>query len=97
MYDALKNLLENENPSKILALKDQLRQVKFTKDDSISTYFRKISRIKYQLAVVDESVPDRELVLITMSGLPSEWKPYVKGTCACGQLPNLHRFSSECI
>ena len=27
MYDALKNLYENENPSKILALKDHLRQV----------------------------------------------------------------------
>jgi len=37
MYDALKKLFENENPSKILALKDQLRQVKFKKDDSIST------------------------------------------------------------
>ena len=33
MYDALKNLYENDNPSRILALKDQLRQVKFTKDD----------------------------------------------------------------
>lgn len=43
MYDALRNLFENENPSRILALKDQLRQVKFTKDDSISIYFMKIS------------------------------------------------------
>jgi len=33
------------------------------------------------LAVIDESVPHRELVLIAMSRFPSEWKPYVKGTC----------------
>ena len=84
MYDALKKLYENENPSRILALKDQLRQVKFTKDDSISYYFLKISQIKDQLAVVDESVPDRDLVFTSMAGLPSKWKPFVKGICNCG-------------
>ena len=35
MYDALKKLYENENYSRILALKDQLRHVKFTKDDLV--------------------------------------------------------------
>ena len=77
MYDALKKLYENENPSRILALKDQLHQVKFTKDDSISSYFLKIAQIKDQLAVVHESVPDRDLVLTSMGGLRSEWKPFL--------------------
>ena len=53
MYDALKNLYENGNPSRILALKDQLREVKFSKDDSVSSYFLKIAQINDQLAVVD--------------------------------------------
>jgi len=43
MYDALRNLLENENPSQILAMKDKLRQIMFKKDDYISTYFMKIA------------------------------------------------------
>lgn len=43
MYDAPNTLFENENPSKIITLKDQLRQEKFTKDDSISTNFMKIA------------------------------------------------------
>ena len=72
MYDALKNLYENEIPNRILALKGQLRQVKFTKDDSVSSYFLKIAQIKDQLVVVDESVPDIDLVLTSMGGLPSE-------------------------
>jgi len=78
MYDALRNLFENENPSKILALKDQLRQVKFTKDDSISTYFMKIAQIRDQLTAVEESIPDRDLLLIAMGGLPSEWSLLVQ-------------------
>ena len=71
LYNALNKLCENENPIRILALKDQLRQMKFIKDDSISSYFLKIAQIKDQLAVVDESVPDRDLVLTSMCGLPS--------------------------
>ena len=47
IYDALKKLYEDENPSKILALKEQLRQVKFMKDDSVSSYFLKITQIRY--------------------------------------------------
>ena len=43
MYDTLKNIYENENPSRILTIKDQLRKVKFTKDDLVSSYFLKIS------------------------------------------------------
>ena len=97
MYDALKKLYENENPSRILALKDQLRQVKLTKDDSISSYLWKITWIKDQLAVVDESVSDRDLVLTSMGGLPSEWNPFVKGIYAHGQLPTFDQFWSECI
>ena len=46
MYGALEKLYENNNPSKILALKDQLRQVNFTKDDLVSSYFLKIAQIE---------------------------------------------------
>jgi len=97
MYDALRNLFENENPSQILALKDQLQQIMFKKDDSISTYFMKIAQIRDHLAAVEESIPDRDLVLTAMGGLPSEWSPYVKGTCARGQMLSFDQFYSKCI
>ena len=57
IYDALKKLYDNENPNRILALKDQIRQVKFTKNDSVSSYFLKITCIKDHLELVDENVP----------------------------------------
>ena len=35
-------------------------------------------------------------MLTSMGGLPPKWKPFVKGTCARGQLPR-GQFWSECI
>ena len=58
MYEALRNLFENENLSRIIALKDQLRQCKFKQDDSISTFFVKLSQIRDQLATIGETTPD---------------------------------------
>ena len=97
MYEALRNLFENENPSRIIALKDQLRQCKFKRDDSISTFFVKLSQIRDQLAAIGETIPDREMVLTAMDGLPSDWAPYVKGACARGKLPSFDEFWVECI
>ena len=84
MYDALKKLYENENLSRILALKDKLRQVKFTKDDSVSSYFLKIAQIKDWLVSADISALYKDLVLTSMIGLPSKWKAFVKGICGRG-------------
>ena len=97
MYAALKKLFENENPSRILALKDQLRQVKFTKDELISSYFLKIAQSKDQLESIDESSLDIYLVLTYMGGIPSKWNPFLKGICAYGQLPTFDLFWLECI
>ena len=97
MYEALRNLFENENLSRIIALKDQLRQCKFKRDDSISTFFVKLSQIRDQLAAIGETIPDREIVLTAMAGLPSDWAPYVKGACACGKFPSFDEFWAECI
>ena len=97
IYDALKKLYDNENPSRILALKDQIRQVKFTKNDSVSSYFLEITYIKYRLALVNGSVPNRDLILTCMGGISSEWKPFVKGICAHGQLPTFNQFWSKSI
>jgi len=60
MYEALRNLFENENLSRIIALKDQLRQCKFKRDDSISTFFVKLSQIRDQLTAIGETIPDRD-------------------------------------
>jgi hypothetical protein len=46
MYDVLKKMFERNNTNRALTLKHQLQNLKMTKDDTIDTFFMKISEIK---------------------------------------------------
>jgi hypothetical protein len=70
MYDALKKLFERKNTNKALALRHQLHNLKMTKYDTVSTFFMKISKVRGQLGAIGEIISDRELVMITLNGLP---------------------------
>jgi len=41
-----------------------------TKDDTISSYFVRISCIKDELQAIDEIVPKKELMIVALLGLP---------------------------
>jgi hypothetical protein len=42
-----------------------------TKADTVATFFMKIAEIKDQLGAIGEIISDRELVMLTLNGLPS--------------------------
>jgi hypothetical protein len=52
MYDALKKMFESNNTNRALTLKHQLQNIKMTKDDTIATFFLKISEIRDQLGAI---------------------------------------------
>jgi hypothetical protein len=43
------------------------------KGDTVATFFMKISKIRDQLGAIGEIISDRELVMLTLNGLPSHW------------------------
>jgi hypothetical protein len=43
MYDALTNLFSFKNIGQVMSLKNELRDKKMTKDDTIASYFMKIN------------------------------------------------------
>jgi len=45
MYEALTKLFTIKNIGQISSLKNELRTIKMTKDDTVSSYFIRISRI----------------------------------------------------
>jgi hypothetical protein len=71
MYGSLKKMFERNNTNKALTLKHQIQNLKMTKDDTIATFFMKISEIIYQLGSIGETIIDRELVMITLNSLLS--------------------------
>jgi hypothetical protein len=58
-----------------------------TKDDTITTFFMKISEIKDQLGAIGETITDRELLMITRNALPSHWEPFIQSISGRADLP----------
>ena len=53
-----------------MTLRNQLKNVKIQNEDTIQSYFTRVSYIKEQLEVVDEEVENAEIVMTTLNGLP---------------------------
>ena len=56
MFDALTKLFEGKNINGKMTLRNQLKNVKIQNEETIQSYFTRVSQIKEQLEVVDEQV-----------------------------------------
>ena len=70
MYDKIADMYEINNLNEIITLKDQLKEMKMNKGEVVQSYIMMISRHRDQLQRVGENVPDRELVVVTLRGIP---------------------------
>eukprot|EP00253_Pinus_taeda_P015469 PITA_15469 len=59
--------------NQILFLRNKLKEIKKGKDESMQAYFLRITEIKNYLLSIGEIIPDKEMTLTTLGGLPSEW------------------------
>ncbi len=96
MFDALVELYESNNTNRHMALRDELRSIKMTSEDSVSSYFMKISRVKDQLGAIDDLVYNIELFNIVLKGFPPSWESFIQGICAREKLPEFDRLWSDC-
>lgn len=46
------------------------------KDDIVSSCFIRISKIRNELQAIDEIVPEKELVITALLGLPKPWSAF---------------------
>jgi len=66
MYEGLSKLFTIKNIGKVASLKNDIRTVKMTKEDIVSSFFVKIARIRDELLAIDEIVLDKELVIVAI-------------------------------
>jgi S-adenosylmethionine synthetase len=59
MYDALTNLFSVRNIGQVMSLKNELCDMKMNNDDSITSYFVRISQLRDQLQVIGETISKR--------------------------------------
>jgi hypothetical protein len=60
MYDALTNLFSVRNIGQVMSLKNELHDMKMNDDDSITSYFVRISQLRDQLRVIEEIISEKE-------------------------------------
>jgi hypothetical protein len=70
MYDALNNLFTVKNGGQVMSFKNELRDVKMTKDDTVASYFVRISQLRYQLQAISETIFEKEILTTALNGLP---------------------------
>lgn len=76
MYDKLVGMYEVSNLNEIIPLKDQLKDMKMNKGESVQSFITRICRLSDQLQRVGDTVPNRELVVVTLRGLPPIWETF---------------------
>jgi hypothetical protein len=76
MYDALTNLFSVRNIGQVMSLKNELHDMKMNDDDSITSYFVRISQLRDQLQAIEEITSEKELVNIVLNGLPKTWDAF---------------------
>jgi hypothetical protein len=77
MYDAITNLFSVKNIGQVTSLKNEIRDMKMNDDDNITPYFVIISQLRDQLKSIEEIISEKELVNITLNGLPKTWDAFV--------------------
>ena len=67
------SMVKVSDANQVLFLKNKLKDIKKGKDEDIQSYFLRITEIKNDLLSTGEVIPDRELTITTLGGLPFEW------------------------
>jgi hypothetical protein len=74
MYDALTNLFSVIG--QVMRLNNELCDMKMNDDDSITSYFVRISRLRDQIQAIEEIISEKEPVNIVLNGLPKTWDAF---------------------
>lgn len=85
-YGALIVLCTINNIGQVMSLRNELRDVRMNRNDTIASYFMRISQLRDQLQAIDEVIPEKELVTITLNILLESWDSFSAGMCQKNKL-----------
>jgi hypothetical protein len=97
MFVALTNLFQSNNTNRKIVLRENLRDTKMTRSDTVTIYLTKITQVCDQQTVVGEVVTDEVLVRMALNGFSKPWAPFIKGIEAREKLPKFDRLWDEFI
>jgi hypothetical protein len=96
MYNALTNLFSVRNIGQVMSLKNELRDMKMNDDDSITSFFVRISQLRDQLQAIEEITSKKELVNIVLNGLPKTWDAFAASMNTRKEYPTFEELWTCC-
>ena len=96
MYDKLVSMIRASNANQVLFFKNKLKNIKKGKDESIQSYFMRLTKIRNDLLAIEEEVADRELVLIALGGLSRDWYVFNTTNLNNNMIPDFDELLTRC-
>jgi hypothetical protein len=96
MYDALTNLFSVKNIGQVMSMKNELRDMKMNDDDTITSYFVRISQLRDKLQAIEEIISEKELVNIVLNGLPKTWDAFAASMNTRKEYPTFEELWTCC-
>ena len=96
MYDKLVSMFRASNANQILFFKNQLKNIKKGKDESIQSYFMRLTKIMNNILVIWEVISDREIVLIALGRLPRDWHVFNTTIVNNNVIPDFDEILTRC-
>ena len=96
MYEVLTKLFTIKNIGQVENLKNELRTINMTKDDTVASFFVRIYRIRDEIQAIDEIVLEKELVITAFLGLPPTWSSFASGLSSWKESPIFKQLWNVC-
>ena len=94
--DALSNLYDTKAPSQKRSLKKQLHTIKMDKNETIASFFSRISQLKEQLLAIGTQIEEDDFVDAAIDGLSDSWTTFISSVCGRGETPTFEGFWHDC-
>jgi hypothetical protein len=82
MFYALTKMYEGKNINQKMNLRNQLKNTKMLKGETVHEYFSRVSQFKEQLKEIGDNLDEYELILTTLNGLKRPWDAFIQTICA---------------
>jgi hypothetical protein len=63
----------------------------------MDSYFNRVAEIRDQLGNACEEIPQKEISIYILCGLPNTWESFVQSVTGCDKLPNYYRVWEDCV
>eukprot|EP00253_Pinus_taeda_P022484 PITA_22484 len=97
IYDRLVSLFKVNDANQVLFLRNNLKEIKKGKDESMQAYFLRITEIRNDLLSIRETITNREMELTNLGGLPSEWYVFRTTLLNNNVIPGFEELMARCI